>query len=196
MNALINNTIFTLNNFSQLFPGLSYKIENEVYLKINYNLINKISFFLHYHTQTLYQQLIDLYCVDYLERLNRFEVSYSLLSLQLNKRITLTSTFSDRQIISTVCNVFPNALWYEREVYDMFGIIFFANTDLRRILTDYGFKGHPMRKDFPLSGYIEIRYNDFGKRLRYERVSLAQEYRTFTFENTWSKYNVNPNLYF
>ena len=89
---------------------MTYKIENEVYLKINYKLINKISFFLHYHTQTLYQQLIDLYCVDYLERLNRFEVSYSLLSLQLNKRITLTSTFSDRQIISTVCNVFPNAL--------------------------------------------------------------------------------------
>lgn len=187
---------FLINNFSKIFPGLIYKVENELYIKVNYNLINKVCFFLHYHTQTLYQQLIDLYGVDYFERLNRFEICYSLLSLQLNNRLTVTSSLSDRQIISTVTNIFPNAVWYEREVYDMFGIIFFANKDLRRILTDYGFKGHPMRKDFPLTGYIEIRYNDFGKRLRYERVSLAQEYRIFTFENNWLKYNINFNSSF
>lgn len=103
-----SNSLF--NNFAKFFPGFVYKIENEIYLKINYNLINKVCFFLHYHTQTLYQQLIDLYCVDYFERLNRFEICYSLLSLQLNTRITLTASFSDRQIISTVCNIFPNAL--------------------------------------------------------------------------------------
>ena len=167
-------------------PVLGYQVEGEFYLKVSKGAVNKLLTFLRYHTQTLYQQLIDIYGVDYGERLNRFEVCYNLLSLQWNSRVTVTVSVSDRQLLETITDLFPNAMWYEREVYDMFGVIFYGNPDLRRILTDYGFKGHPLRKDFPLTGYIEVRYDDFGKRLRYESVSLAQEYRVFTLENSWS----------
>ena len=167
-------------------PLLAYQVEGELYLKVNNKGIKNLLTFLRYHTLTLYQQLIDIYGVDYGERLNRFEVCYNLLSLSWNSRITVTVSVSDRQVVPSVADIFPNAVWYEREVYDMFGVVFYGNPDLRRILTDYGFKGHPLRKDFPLTGYIEVRYDDFGKRLRYERVSLSQEYRVFTLENPWS----------
>lgn len=163
-------------------PLFAYQVEGELYLKVNREGIKKLLTFLRYHTQTLYQQLIDLYGVDYGERFNRFEICYNLLSLEWNSRVTVTLAVSDRQLVESVTDLYPNALWYERETYDMFGVIFHGNPDLRRILTDYGFKGHPLRKDFPLTGYIEVRYDDFSKRLRYERVSLAQEYRVFTLE--------------
>lgn len=167
-----------VNKLTLLFqPLLAYQVEGELYLKVNNKGIKNLLTFLRYHTLTLYQQLIDIYGVDYGERLNRFEVCYNLLSLSWNSRITVTVSVSDRQVVPSVADIFPNAVWYEREVYDMFGVVFYGNPDLRRILTDYGFKGHPLRKDFPLTGYIEVRYDDFGKRLRYERVSLSQEYR-------------------
>jgi NADH-quinone oxidoreductase subunit C len=163
-------------------PLFVYQVEGELYLKVNRKEIKKLLFFLRYHTQTLYKQLIDVYGVDYVEKLNRFEICYNLLSLDWNHRVTITVSVSDRQFVESISDLYPNALWYEREAYDMFGVIFHGNKDLRRILTDYGFKGHPLRKDFPLSGYTEVRYDDFSKRLRYEKVSLAQEYRVFTLE--------------
>lgn len=166
-------------------PLLVYQIDKEVYLKVNREGLKPLFTFLRQHTQTLYHQLIDIYGVDYIERLNRFEICYNLLSVQWNSRVTVTVSVSDRQLVSSITDLYPNAVWYEREVYDMFGVIFHGNPDLRRILTDYGFKGHPLRKDFPLTGYIEVRYDDFGKRLRYERVSLSQEYRVFDLGSSW-----------
>jgi len=163
-------------------PLFVYQVEGELYFKVSRKEIKKLLLFLRYHTQTLYKQLIDIYGLDYEEKLNRFEICYNLLSLDWNNRVTVTVAVSDRQFVESVTDLYPNALWYERETYDMFGVIFHGNPDLRRILTDYGFKGHPLRKDFPLTGYIEVRYDDFSKRLRYEKVSLAQEYRVFTLE--------------
>ena len=126
----------------------------------------------------------------------RFCIAYDLLSLTFNTRLRIKIFVDEIGTVPTLTSVFINSNWWEREIWDLFGIFFINHKDLRRILTDYGFKGHPMRKDFPLTGYIEIRYNDFGKRLRYERVSLAQEYRIFTFENNWLKYNINFNSSF
>ena len=167
---------------------LTYEIEREIYCKVNKEHLKYLLVFLKYHTNTLFKQLIDCYGVDYAERLQRFEVCYNLLSIQKNNRLCVTVNVSDREIVESISDVYPNASWYEREVYDMFGILFQGNSDLRRILTDYGFKGHPLRKDFPVTGYVEVRYDDFGKRLRYEHVSLTQEYRNFTLKNPWQSW--------
>jgi len=167
-------------------PLIVYTVKGELYCKISRNSNKQFIIFLKYHTNTLFKQLIDLYGVDYVEKFQRFEVNYSLLSLLWRRRINVSLNVSELQLVNSITDVFPNSGWYEREVYDMFGVIFQGNPDLRRILTDYGFKGYPLRKDFPLTGYIELRYDDFGKRLRYERVSLTQEYRIFTLKNPWS----------
>ena len=167
---------------------LTYEVEGELYCKVNKEHLKYFLVFLKYHTNTLFKQLIDCYGVDYSERIQRFEICYNLLSLQKNNRLAATVNVSDREIVDSISTLYPNAAWYEREVYDMFGVLFQGNSDLRRILTDYGFKGHPLRKDFPVIGYVEVRYDDFGKRLRYERVSLAQEYRNFTLKNPWQSW--------
>jgi len=193
--SLIKLSSFTAYLTIIFQPLLVYQIEGELYLKTNSKNVKKLLTFLRYHTQTLYEQLIDLYGVDYSERFNRFEICYNVLSIQLNSRATISIVVSERQPIESLINLFPNALWYERELYDMFGVLFYNNIDLRRILTDYGFKGHPLRKDFPLTGYIEVRYDDFSKRLRYEHISLSQEYRVFNLENSWLNLNPNKDLF-
>lgn len=128
-------------------------------------------------------QLIDLCGVDYPERSKRFEVVYHLLSLHNNTRIRVKTPV--REAIATVIDVFPCADWFEREAFDMYGIQFEGHPDLRRILTDYGFEGYPLRKDFPLSGHVEVRYDDQQKRVVYEPVQLTQEYRNFDYETPW-----------
>lgn len=180
-------------NFStyiiKLFPtALSYTVDGELYLKVNKSNIKQLLLFLKIHTNALFSQMIDCYGVDYSERVRRFEICYNLLSIQKNNRITVTTSLAEHEMIDTATDVYPNLGWYEREVYDMYGVLFCGNLDLRRILTDYGFKGHPLRKDFPLTGYIEVRYDDFGKRIRYEHVSLSQEYRNFTLKNPWQSW--------
>jgi NADH-quinone oxidoreductase subunit C len=129
--------------------------------------------------------LLDICGVDWPERRERFEVVYHLLSPTINQRIRLKLTTDEMTPVPSACAVYPSADWYEREAWDMFGILFEGHPDLRRLLTDYGFEGHPLRKDFPLTGYVEVRYDDHHKRVVYEPVELRQEYRHFDFLSPW-----------
>jgi NADH-quinone oxidoreductase subunit C len=132
-----------------------------------------------------YQQLMEIAGVDYPEREDRFEVVYHLLSLTRNHRIRVRVLTDDEKPVPSVTGLWPVGGWLEREVFDMFGVLFEGNDDLRRILTDYGFRGHPFRKDFPLSGYVEMRYSEEQKRVVYEPVRLAQDFREFDFLSPW-----------
>jgi NADH-quinone oxidoreductase subunit C len=132
-----------------------------------------------------FHQLIDLCGVDFPERDERFEVVYHLLSMRQNQRIRVKVTTDAATPVPSVTGVFSAAGWFEREAWDLYGILFSDHPDLRRILTDYGFQGHPMRKDFPLTGYVELRYDDDQKRVVYEPVKLTQEFRTFDFLSPW-----------
>lgn len=132
-----------------------------------------------------YQQLMEIAGVDYPERADRFEVVYCLLSLTRNHRIRVHVQTDEEKPVPSVTGIWPVAGWLEREVYDMYGVLFSGNPDLRRILTDYGFRGHPQRKDFPLSGFVELRYSEEAKRVVYEPVKLAQDFRTFDFTSPW-----------
>ncbi|SHH83865.1 NADH-quinone oxidoreductase subunit C [Cognatishimia maritima] len=133
--------------------------------------------------------LVDITAVDYPDRVKRFDVVYHLLSMHQNHRIRLRVSIREDEMIPSVTGVHPGANWFERETFDMFGIIFTGHPDLRRLLTDYGFRGHPLRKDFPTTGYTEVRYDDELKRVVYEPVSLPQEYRQFDFMSPWEGAN-------
>jgi len=138
------------------------------------------------HTHTQYKVLIDITAVDYPSKgLERFEVVYNLLSIQYTTRIRIKTYTNELQPISSIISIYSAAGWYERETWDMFGIYFSNHPDLRRILTDYGFEGHPLRKDFPLSGYTEVRYDDSEKRVITTELSLAQDFRYFDFSSPW-----------
>jgi NADH-quinone oxidoreductase subunit C len=132
-----------------------------------------------------FQQLMEIAGADYPDRAERFEVVYMLLSLTRNQRIIVKCSASESTPVPTVTHLWPVAGWLEREVFDMYGVLFAGNTDLRRILTDYGFEGHPQRKDFPLTGYQELRYSEEDKRVVYEPVQLAQDLRQFDFMSPW-----------
>lgn len=132
-----------------------------------------------------YQQLMEIAGVDYPERPERFEVVYMLLSVTKNHRLRVHVSTDEVQPVPSVTSLWPVAGWLEREIFDMYGVLFDGNPDLRRILTDYGFRGHPQRKDFPLSGFVELRYSEEDKRVVYEPVKLAQDFRTFDFTSPW-----------
>jgi NADH-quinone oxidoreductase subunit C len=132
-----------------------------------------------------FSTLVDITAVDYPERPKRFDVVYHALSMYQNHRIRLRVAVREDDIVPSITDVHPSANWFEREVFDMFGILFSGHPDLRRILTDYGFRGYPLRKDFPTTGYTEVRYDDAQKRVVYEPVSLVQEYRQFDFMSPW-----------
>jgi NADH-quinone oxidoreductase subunit C len=136
-----------------------------------------------------YQQLMEIAGVDYPERAERFEVVYMLLSVTKNHRLLVKVSAAEDTPVPTVTTLWPNAGWLEREVFDMYGVVFDGNTDLRRILTDYGFEGHPQRKDFPLTGYVELRYSEEAQRVVYEPVQLAQDLRQFDFMSPWEGAN-------
>ena len=136
-----------------------------------------------------YQQLMEIAGADYPSRAERFEVVYMLLSVTKNHRVMIKVTAAENTPVPTVTTLWPNAGWLEREVFDMYGVLFDGNTDLRRILTDYGFEGHPFRKDFPLTGYVELRYSEEDKRVVYEPVKLAQDLRQFDFMSPWEGAN-------
>lgn len=136
-----------------------------------------------------FEVLIDICGVDWPAREKRFDVVYHLLSPRLNQRVRLKVETDEETAVPSVIDVFPAANWYEREAYDMYGILFSGHPDLRRLLTDYGFQGHPLRKDFPLTGYVEVRYDDEAKRVVYEPVRLVQEFRSFDFESPWEGAN-------
>ena len=147
--------------------------------------IAKLLVFLRDDVNCQFKQLMDICGVDYPERPQRFEVVYNLLSLVHNNRVTVKVMLDDNSSIPSVSKIFSSADWWEREIWDLFGIFFSGHPDLRRILTDYGFDGHPLRKDFPLTGYVEVRYDDAQKRVVYEPVKLTQEYRDFDFLSPW-----------
>lgn len=132
-----------------------------------------------------FSTLIDLCGVDYPGRERRFEVVYHLLSMSHNTRVRIKVRTNETEPVHSISSIFPNANWYERETFDMFGILFDEHPDLRRILTDYGFEGYPLRKDFPLSGFVEVRYDEERKSVVYEDVDLPQEYRSFDFTSPW-----------
>ena len=129
--------------------------------------------------------LIDICGADHPERSSRFDVVYHLLSMHQNQRVRVKIQVDEEEQVPSVSDVYPAANWFEREAFDMYGILFSGHPDLRRILTDYGFTGHPLRKDFPVSGFVEVRYDDETKRVAYEPVRLAQEFRNFDFESPW-----------
>jgi NADH-quinone oxidoreductase subunit C len=147
--------------------------------------IIKLLTFLRDDQNCQFKQLMDVTAVDYPGRETRFEVVYNLLSLTHNQRIRVKLAGDEETPVPSATQVFSSAHWFEREVWDMYGLFFSDHPDLRRILTDYGFEGHPLRKDFPLTGYVEVRYDEDSKRVVYEPVSLTQEYRSFDFTSPW-----------
>jgi NADH-quinone oxidoreductase subunit C len=132
-----------------------------------------------------FSTLVDITAVDYTGRAKRFDVVYHFLSMYQNHRVRLRVAVREDQMVQSITSIHPSANWFEREVFDMFGILFSGHPDLRRILTDYGFRGHPLRKDFPTTGYTEVRYDEARKRVVYEPVNLVQEYRQFDFMSPW-----------
>jgi NADH-quinone oxidoreductase subunit C len=145
----------------------------------------KVMKFLKSDSNCRFEMLVDIAGVDYPDREKRFDAVYNLLSLKHNYRVRVKVPVNEDESVPSVVELWPAAGWFEREAYDMFGVFFEGNPDLRRILTDYGFEGHPFRKDFPLTGYVEVRYDETQKRVIYEPVKLTQEFRKFDFESPW-----------
>jgi NADH-quinone oxidoreductase subunit C len=178
---------------------LEKKINSELTTKINESKIKHKQLFLSIDSLDLldvtlfiktnkdlkFRQLIDITAVDYPENLKRFKMVYLFLSHEFNQRIIINVSISENEVVSSLTKVFPAANWMEREVFDMYGVKFKNHPDLRRILTDYGFEGHPLRKDFPLTGHNEVRYSEDEKKVIYEPVKLEQNYRNFDYESPW-----------
>ncbi|MDB2344690.1 NADH-quinone oxidoreductase subunit C [Candidatus Pelagibacter bacterium] len=162
---------------------------NELLIETNEKDLIDVVQFLKLNEKCKFRQLIDIAGVDYPEDEKRFELVYLFLSHEYNTRIKLLIKFQLSQTINSITKIFPSANWMEREVFDMYGIKFKNHPDLRRILTDYGFKGHPLRKDFPLTGFNEVRYSEKDKKVIYEPVKLEQNYRNFDFESPWEGTN-------
>ena len=160
-------------------------INGELTLDARREDITKVISFLRDDPICKFSSLIDLCGVDYPARANRFEVVYHMLSMAHNTRIRIKVSTNETVPVQSICSLFPNANWYEREAFDMYGILFAEHPDLRRLLTDYGFEGYPLRKDFPLSGFVEVRYDEERKSVVYEPVNLPQEYRSFDFMSPW-----------
>ena len=169
---------------------LSSKIKHDqINICIEDNNLIEVMIFLKTNSSTKFKQLIDITAVDYPERDKRFKMVYLLLSHEKNSRIKIEFDIKEGEILSSLTSIFPSANWMEREVFDMYGVEFKDHPDLRRILTDYGFKGHPLRKDFPLTGFNEVRYSEKEKKVIYEPVKLEQNYRNFDFESPWEGTN-------
>ena len=188
--------ITKLKNLEKLINSeLSSKIQSssinndELLVEIREVDLFEVVQFLKSNESCKFRQLIDIAGVDYPENEKRFELIYLLLSHENNIRIKILIKFQADQIINSLTKIFPSANWMEREVFDMYGIKFKNHPDLRRILTDYGFKGHPLRKDFPLTGFNEVRYSEEEKKVVYEPVKLEQNYRNFDFESPWEGTN-------
>jgi len=174
----INSELTTKINISKIN-------HNQIYLNINESNILNVVLFLKTNSETKFKQLIDITAVDYPEKDRRFKLVYLLLSHENNQRVIIDFYVKENDIISSITPIFPSANWMEREVFDMYGIEFKDHPNLRKILTDYNFKGHPLRKDFPLTGHKEVRYSENEKKVIYEPVKLEQNYRNFDYESPW-----------
>ena len=158
---------------------------NQIYIEIDKDDLIEVTLFIKTNKNTKFRQLIDLTVVDYPEQAQRFKMVYLFLSHEFNQRIILSYFINENEVIPSLTSVFPAANWMEREVFDMYGVNFKDHPDLRRILTDYGFEGHPLRKDFPLTGHSEVRYSEEQKKVINEPVKLEQNYRNFDYESPW-----------
>ena len=158
---------------------------DQLYIDIEIEDIISTILFLKTNDKCKFKQLIDITAVDYPQKEKRFKIVYLLLSHENNLRIVIKTNIDEKEIVPSVTKIFPSANWMEREIFDMYGISFKDHPDLRRILTDYGFNGHPLRKDFPLTGHTEVRYSEDKKKVIYEPVKLEQEYRSFDAESPW-----------
>ncbi len=158
---------------------------NQIYIEIDKEDLIDTVLFLKTNKNTKFKQLIDITVVDYPEQTQRFKVVYLFLSHEFNQRMILSYFISENEVIPSLTSIFPAANWMEREVFDMYGVNFKDHPDLRRILTDYGFEGHPLRKDFPLTGHTEVRYSEEKKKVINEPVKLEQNYRNFDYESPW-----------
>lgn len=158
---------------------------DELMLRVSRDNIFNVMALLHDDGNCLFKVLVDLCGMDYLDREERFDIVYNLLSLKHNQRIRVKVSATEETPVPSIVSIYPAAGWFEREAWDMYGVFFAGNPDLRRILTDYGFDGYPLRKDFPLTGYVEMRYDDEKRRVVYEPVKLAQAYRTFDNLSPW-----------
>ena len=174
----INSQLTTKINHSKIN-------HNQLYINIDTEDILEVIIFLKTNNEIKFKQLIDLTAVDYTENDRRFKLVYLLLTHEFNQRIIIDCFVNENEIVPTITSIFPSANWMEREIFDMYGIKFKNHPDLKRILTDYGFKGHPLRKDFPLSGHSEVRYSEDEKKVIYESVKLEQNYRNFDYESPW-----------
>ncbi|MSO71685.1 MAG: NADH-quinone oxidoreductase subunit C [Alphaproteobacteria bacterium] len=185
---------------TELAEGISVKLRQDVVahdirlgelcLEASAEAIVRVLTYLRDDSACQFKQLVDLAGVDYPGRAPRFEIVYNLLSLRHNQRIRVKIKADEGAPVPSVTRVFRGAGWYEREAWDLYGIPFADHPDLRRILTDYGFEGHPLRKDFPLTGYVELRYDETEKRVVYEPVKLTQDFRTFDFVSPWEGMNL------
>ena len=185
MSEILKNLEKIINSELTSKVQKSSVMNQELLIEINeLNLIEVLQF-LKSNEKLKFRQLIDIAGVDYPSDENRFELVYLFLSHENNNRIKLSTKFKINQIINSITKIFPSANWMEREVFDMYGIKFKNHPDLKRILTDYGFKGHPLRKDFPLTGFNEVRYSEKEKKVVQEPVKLEQNYRNFDYESPW-----------
>jgi len=157
----------------------------QLYIDIENKDLIDVTLFIKSNENTKFRQLIDITVVDYPENVQRFKVVYLFLSHEFNQRIILSYLISENEVISSLTPIYPAANWMEREVFDMYGVKFKDHPDMRRILTDYGFEGHPLRKDFPLTGHTEVRYSEEQKKVISEPVKLEQNYRNFDYESPW-----------
>ena len=157
----------------------------QLYLYIDSEDLIDVTLFIKNNEKTKFRQLIDVTVVDYPEDIQRFKLVYLFLSHEFNQRIILSYTINENEVIPSLTSIYPAANWMEREVFDMYGVKFKDHPDLRRILTDYGFEGHPLRKDFPLTGHTEVRYSEDQKKVIKEPVKLEQNYRNFDYESPW-----------
>ena len=158
---------------------------NQLYINIDSEDLINVTLFIKSNENTKFRQLIDVTAVDYPENTQRFKLVYLFLSHEFNQRIILSYFISENEVIPSLTSIYPAANWMEREVFDMYGVKFKDHPDLRRILTDYGFEGHPLRKDFPLTGHTEVRYSEEQKKVIKEPVKLEQNYRNFDYESPW-----------
>jgi|TARA_B100001540_G_C15711986_1_gene598988 NADH/F420H2 dehydrogenase subunit C len=161
------------------------QFRDEIIIEVHVSDLKNVILFLKDHENCLFKILIDIFAVDYPTKENRFELVYCLLSPKYNSRIKIKTFVDEFTPVESIVDIYQSANWLEREVWDMNGIYIEQHPDLRRILTDYGFEGYPLRKDFPLSGYTEVRYDDSQKRVIYEPLELSQEFRVFNFNSPW-----------
>jgi NADH/F420H2 dehydrogenase subunit C len=176
-----------VNNVKKLIPSENFKmLGKEVILTVSYPNVLTVLSFLKDHILCQFNSLSAISGADYPERENRFEVSYEILSFVYNQRLRLKSFVNEITPLHSITSVFAAANWWEREIWDLYGVFFVNHPDLRKILTDYGFQGHPLRKDFPLTGYVEVSYDEKLKRVVSQPLELTQEFRIFDFKSPWS----------